>query len=68
MGVEMHPAWIEPDKEGFISLLRTINEILRGRQKLLVDGFHTLAGQGAGVFDLSVGSGLNNAPGAVSFS
>ncbi|MNQ52227.1 hypothetical protein D3C85_662330 [compost metagenome] len=51
---DVHACAVEPDEEGFVSLVRLVDEVLGSLHQFVVDGFHTLARQGAGVFDLAV--------------
>ncbi len=60
-GPDMHPRRVHPDEEGLVGLNRTIDEIHGGREKLLVRGFHALAGHGPRVLDLAVRRALDHA-------
>jgi hypothetical protein len=45
----MHAAGIEPREEGLLLLVRTVDKVERGLQKLVVDGFHAFLGERASV-------------------
>ena len=53
----MHPAWIEPNKEGFLVTVCPIDEIHRSCKEFLVDCFHALLGERPGVFALLLAPG-----------
>src|SRR5437867_171453 len=48
-GPDVHAARIEPCEEWLSLLVRAVDEVERCLQKLLVDGFHALLGERAGV-------------------
>lgn len=49
-GKYVHPGGIEPDKERFVFIGSTLDEILGRRQKFFIHCFHTLFGQWPGIF------------------
>ena len=46
---DVHAAGIEPREEGLLLLVRTVDKVERGLQKLVVDGFHAFLGERASV-------------------
>ncbi|MNE45152.1 hypothetical protein D3C80_1394240 [compost metagenome] len=59
MGKRMHPRGVHPNKERFVGLDLFIDEVDRRLRGLVVDGFHALFGQGAGVLDLAIRAGFD---------
>jgi hypothetical protein len=59
----MHPAWIEPHKEGLLVAVCPIDEIRRSCQEFLVDCFHALFGERTSIFALLLTPGTE--PGIV---
>ncbi|MNQ93271.1 hypothetical protein D3C85_1087290 [compost metagenome] len=67
VGPDMHAGAVEPDEERLVSLVCLVDEVPGGLDELVVDGFHTLAGQWAGVLDLAVGIRVDHPARAVLF-
>src|SRR5262245_60123916 len=61
MREDMHPSGVEPDEERLVGLVLPVDEILGGRQELLVDRFHALRVQRACILDAAVGVGMDDA-------
>ena len=57
----MHPGRVEPDEKRRVGLGSVGDETLRRRHDLVVDGFHALLSQRAGVFDPAVGVAVDDA-------
>ena len=53
----MHPAWIEPHKEGLLVAVCPIDEIRRSCKEFLVDCFHALFGERSGILALLLAPG-----------
>ncbi len=51
-GVHVHPAWVEPDEEGLVRLLRAFDEVEAGLDELLVHSLHPLLSKLTGILDL----------------
>src|SRR5258708_18192357 len=45
----MHPAWIDPHEEGLLVAVCAIDELRRGLEEFLIDGFHALLGERTGI-------------------
>ncbi|MNH25630.1 hypothetical protein D3C79_856400 [compost metagenome] len=60
MGEGMHACGVHPDKERFVGLDLLVDEIDRRLGGFIVDGLHAFAGQGTGVLDLAVRTGLDH--------
>lgn len=58
---EMHARAVPPDEEGRACLVLARNEILGRSKGLLVNRFHPLFGERAGILDLAVGEGMDHA-------
>ena len=58
---DVHAGRVPPDEEGLVGLLRPLHEVERLGRHLLVDRFHALARQRAGVGDLAVGKAVDHA-------
>src|SRR5262249_30235511 len=65
VGPDVHARAVEPDEEWALGLLCALDEVYRGGEDLLVDGFHALSGERPGVLDslpaLTVGPGVEHA-------
>ncbi|MND76385.1 hypothetical protein D3C80_680320 [compost metagenome] len=68
VGPDVHAGAVEPDEEGLVGLVRLVDEVLGSLHQFVVDGFHTLARQGAGVFDLAVSERMDHPTWAVLFA
>ena len=51
VGAEVHASAVPPAKERLSVFVHAGNEILRGSDCLIIDGFHTLLGKRTGVFN-----------------
>src|SRR5690606_32537171 len=60
-----HAGRVEPDEERLVGLVLAVDEVLGGREKLLVDGLHALGVERAGILDLAIREGMDDAPGPV---
>ena len=67
VGAEVHVGVARPQEKRLLGLDLALDEILGADLDVVVDGFHPLLGQGAGVLDPAVGKGVEHAPGAVLF-
>ncbi|MNP03154.1 hypothetical protein D3C76_950290 [compost metagenome] len=56
----MHAGGVHPDEERLVRLGLLLDERLRGGGGFVVDGFHALGGQRAGVLDAAVGVGMDH--------
>ena len=57
----MHARGVHPDEERLVVLGVLVDVVQRRAHGLVVDRFHALGGEGAGVLDLAVGRGLDHA-------
>ena len=55
VGPDVHAGGVPPEEERLVGLLGAVHEVEGLGGDFLVDGFHALLGQRAGVFDLAVG-------------
>ncbi|MNL07918.1 hypothetical protein D3C87_1286170 [compost metagenome] len=67
MGEDVHARGVHPDEKRLVGLGLFLDEGLRSGRGFVVDGFHALAGQRAGVFDLAVGVAVDHATGCAGF-
>ena len=63
----MHAGGVHPHEEWLFGLVRAIDEIQTGVQKLLIRGFHAFASHRTGIFDFAVGGGFNDATWTIFF-
>src|SRR5215469_10037276 len=49
VGPDVHAGWIEPDEEGLLVVVGTVNEVDRRSNEFFIDSFLTLLGQWSGV-------------------
>ncbi|MCY1415003.1 hypothetical protein D9M71_304700 [compost metagenome] len=68
VGPDMHARTVEPDEKRLVGFVRLVDEVLGGLHQFVVDGFHTLARQGTGVFDLAVSERMDHPTWAVLFA
>src|SRR3546814_805366 len=68
MSVKMHTGRVEPDEEWCVLIHLTTHEVDRGGGGFVVDRFHPLSAQRAGILDLAIGRGLDDATRAILFA
>jgi hypothetical protein len=51
VGAQVHPGAVVPAEERLARLALPLDEVERGRRGFIIDRFHPLAGQGAGILD-----------------
>ncbi|MNQ82522.1 hypothetical protein D3C85_975740 [compost metagenome] len=61
VGEQVHAGGVHPDEERLVRLGLFLDERLRGGGGFVVDGFHALGVQRAGVFDLAIGEAVDHA-------
>ena len=68
VGPEVHPGGIHPDKERCSGFDLTLHEVDGRGGGFLIDRFHTLLGQRAGILDLAIGRSADDAARAKAFA
>ena len=67
VGKQVHARSVHPDEKRLVGFGLLFDERLCGCRRFVVDGFHALGSQGAGVFNLAVGKTVDHATGRSCF-